>query len=235
MQRGLRTLGLLAAVVTMSACGADGGNRSGDTKPEASTTKAASASDTLPEEGAISAGKYETGVFEPAFSLRVDNEWQVFQRPDLVALFKEKEDLALSFARIEVVFDPSKPTEEVSRPAPRSVDGWITWFQKHPNLDTGKPVPVTVGGVSGMRIDSVVSSIPSDYPEECPVPCVPAMSTGEKEGVFDFISGYKDRTIVLNVEGEIVLGGVSSPEEEFTELGPKAEEVLDTVEWEAAS
>jgi hypothetical protein len=45
-------------------------------------------------------------------------------------------------------------------PAPKSVDGWVKWFQKHPNLTTEEPVPVTVGGVSGVRIDALVSSEP---------------------------------------------------------------------------
>ena len=40
---------------------------------------------------------------------------------------------------------------------------------------------------------------------------------------------------MLNVKGEIVLGGFSTPEEEFTELGPKAEQVLDTVKWNSTS
>jgi|SRR5829696_791290 len=236
MRRFIRTLGFLAAILAMSACGAGGGDPSAAPKPEASTTGPVAASGTLPEEGAISAGEYETGVFEPALSFKVgEGGWQVFQTPDLVGLFREKEDLQLAFARIEVVFDPSKPTEDVPRPAPQSVDGWITWFQKHPNLDTGKPVPVTVGGVSGMRIDSVVSSIPSDYPEDCPLPCVPAYSTGEREGASDFVSGTKDRNVVLNVEGQIVLVVFTTSEEEFTELLPKAEEVLDTVEWKVAS
>src|SRR3712207_2496400 len=104
MRRFLRTLGFLAAVLTMSACGADSGDESATPEPEASTTKTAAASGTLPVQGPISAGEYETRVFEPAFSLRVDNGWQVFQRPDLALLFREDEDLQISFARIEVVF-----------------------------------------------------------------------------------------------------------------------------------
>ena len=235
MRRVVVILGLLATVLPTIACGTNGSDGSATHKTEASTTGTAVASGALPEEGPIPAGEYETEGFEPAFSFRVGTGWQVFQISDAVILFREEDDMQLSFSRIEVVFDPSSPSEEIPKPAPESVDGWITWLREHPNLETTEPVPTTLGSVSGKRIDTVLSSIPRDYPEGCSVPCVPAYSTGEREGISDFVSGYRGRYIFIDVEGETVMVNVEAPEENFAEAITKAQQVLDTVEWEAES
>lgn len=245
VRRVVGSLGLLFAIVlVMAACGGAGGGTEGETGDEQSaatktgesTTETAASPDTLPEEGSIPAGEYQTQVFEPAFSFRVGKGWQAMpELPDVRGMFMVKDDVAFTFTSSDKVFDPSKLPKEVPVPAPDSVDGWINWFQEHPNLETTKPVPASVGGVSGMRIDTVLSSAPRGYPEYCPAPCVPAFSASKSFGDGLFVSGYKDRNFILNVGGKTVIVSLSLPEDEFEKLLPKYQEVLDTVEWKAES
>jgi hypothetical protein len=62
------------------------------------------------------------------------------------------------------------------------------------------------------------------------MPCVPAWPASVGGG-FAFLSGFKDRLIALDVEGETVIIAAEASEGEFEEFLPKAQEVLDTVEW----
>ncbi len=198
MGRQIGTLGLLVAVVMMLvACGGSGigarGEGSDSPKTEASTTGTGPAERTLPEEDYISAGRYEASMLDPELSVRVDERWLAIQIPNTVVLIREEDELQVAFLRAKTVFDPSRLAEGVQKPAPESVDGWMTWLQDHPNLDTDKPVPATVGGVTGKRIDLFVSNIPEDYPEECRKPCVPGYSTGDEGGVFDYVASRYHR------------------------------------------
>ena len=85
--------------------------------------------------------------------------------------------------------------------------------------------------MEGTQLDVALSSVPEDYPEGCPVPCVPGWRVSDPATAFDFYSGEKGRITVLEVEGEPVLVTVAAPEEEFEAFLPEAQEVLDTVEW----
>jgi hypothetical protein len=200
------------------------------------TTAAAAAAGTLPEQGGpLPAGEYETEVFEPAFSFRVGEGWDVPfpDLPDVVVLGVEGTQGASSvgFSTPKEVFDPSKPAEQVAVPAPETVDGWVAWFREHPSLDTGDPVPASVGGVEGTRFDMVVSSAPEDYPEACGEPCVPGYPVSDPATAFDFFPGDKERIVILEVGGEPVLVNAAAPEDEFEAFLPEAQQVLDTVEW----
>src|SRR5918997_7169652 len=111
----------------------------------------------------------------------------------------------------------------------------VTWLQQHPNLDASEPSPVTVGGVSGTRLDVVVSSTPKDYPHHCGMPCVPLFRISDGNS-FWLGKGERARAIVLkNVGGETVTIVIGGPPEEFDTFLPKAQEVLDTVKWKDAS
>jgi hypothetical protein len=238
MRRVNGILGLLAtAVLTMTACGGGGGvdDRSAAPQTEASTKEIAAAPGTLPEqEGPLPAGEYETRAFEAAFSFTVGEGWKVYfpHLPDVLAIVQGTQgSWEVSFSTPKELFDPSKPAEEVTIPAPETVDGWVAWLQEHPNLDAGEPVPATVGGVSGAQLDVAVSSIPRDYPQDCPAPCVPGWRLSEPVTAFTFFSGDKGRIVILDVEGEMVIVNAEAPEDEFEEFLPEAQKVLDTVEW----
>lgn len=222
-------LGLLAAaVLTMTACGG-GDDRSAALETEASTTETAAAPRTLPEQGPLPAGEYETRAFEPAFSFIVGEGWEVDgpELQDIVGIVYGG-DSFLGFARPEKVFDSSKPAEQKEIPAPETVDEWVAWYRENPYLDLSKPEPVTVGSASGVRFDATVTGSPKDYPEECgEAPCVPAFP-----GVA-FYLGEREEELVLEVGGETVIVGIAAPAEKLEDFAPKAQEVLDTVRWKA--
>jgi hypothetical protein len=111
---------------------------------------------------------------------------------------------------------------------------WVAWHQNHPYLKTGKAVPVTVGGVSGVQFEEELSSAPRNYPKYCADPCVPTwpLSDGSAYGA---VLGDSTQTTILKVAGETVIIDVSTGQDEAEELRPKAQKVLGTVEWKDAS
>ena len=240
MRRLVATLGLLFAVVlSVGACGGGGGNQSATPEKTenatAPTTEAASTG-TLPSSGPVPVGEYRTEVFEPTVSFRVDEAfgggkgWLVPgpELPDSTALYGQGET-ALFFSNVQKVFDPSKLPEEVLVPVPEDM---VAWLREHPYLEAGEPTPANVGGVSGTQLDVVVSPVPKEYSYECPAPCVPGWDLSAEPDAYDFLPGYKDRLFVLDVGGETVIVAIEAPEETFEEFLPKAQKVLDTVEWE---
>jgi hypothetical protein len=207
------------------------------TKPKDATAAGISPPQTISAEGPIAPGKYHSDGFEPAVSFTVDKGWLPYgeELPDALAMAlgntRELErPSTFGFFSPRRVTDQTDPDRNTNVPAPESVDGWVKWFQKHPNLTTEEPVPVTVGGVSGVRIDALVSSEPeeSQFP-----PAFWVLSNGVT--MYDFV-GVRSRTTILNVGGDTVLidTSASSPDK-FEELLPKAQKVLDTVEWKSAS
>jgi hypothetical protein len=186
---------------------------------------------TLPSEGRLlEPGTYRTEEFKPAFTFTIDKGWFTLapELPDTLSLgiplrgsLKEslKEGRAsdsLTFYTPRVVVE--QPRAETLEPAPDSVDGWVAWLQKHPNLATEKPVPVKVGGASGVRIDTVVSSVPKGQP---------ALFWQTSDGeTITAPKGERLRTIIVDVGGDPVL--IITPSSKFL---PKAQEVLATVEW----
>jgi hypothetical protein len=91
---------------------------------------------------------------------------------------------------------------------------------------------VSVGGASGMRIDVTASSTPENYPKKfCGAePCVPLYPISDGSSI-NSTEGWKDRFVIMDVGGQTVLIDVAAPADKFEEFLPKAQEVLDTVEW----
>jgi hypothetical protein len=77
-----------------------------------------------------------------------------------------------------------------------------------------------VGGLSGKQIDVAASS--TRY-----VPLYPGIY------VLPSDEGLKDRYVIVDVGGETVVIDVVAPADKFDEVLPKAQKVLDTVEWSA--
>src|SRR5829696_3175897 len=188
---------------------------------------------TLPKEGPIESGAYRTDEFEPALSFNVGEDWAMYggaEMPDILNLgltgtLELARPSLLGFYRPQSVYDPKDPDLETLRPAPSSVDEWVAWFREHPHLDTGEPVPTRVGGVSGVRIDSTVSSLPKDQ-------AFLYMWTHEDGFEIRDNKGAASRIIILEVRGEPVLVSISAAgKDNFEELLPRAQEVLNTVEW----
>jgi hypothetical protein len=132
----------------------------------------------------------------------------------------------LGFYAPQAVANPNDPTGNTVVPAPDSVDGWVEYFEKHPNLSTEKPVPVTVGGASGVRMDAVVASVPDGHPAWFWV-------LGDGTTIQDDVEGGRIRTFILNVGGETVLIAIRHPGDRFEGFLPKAQKVVNTVEWKS--
>jgi hypothetical protein len=225
-------LSLVIAVVSLTAC--SGESATPDTEAR-KTTGAASANKALPGLGSIPAGEYVTDEFDPAFSFRVGRGWEIPfpEEQDVLGIVIEQRGAGVFFTKTRTVVDPSKPSQMKEVPAPQTPQEWISWFEKHPNLNTSKPQPVTVGGTSGLRIHIVTASAPSKYPTECSnEPCV-LLYPFSGAGMASYI-GIEDRYIIIDVDGEAVIINVGAPSDKFEEFLLKAQEVLDTVEWKGA-
>jgi uncharacterized protein YjbI with pentapeptide repeats len=189
--------------------------------------------------GTIYPGRYAAREFEPAVSFEVGEGWALVapQRTDATdALFIQSGHWPkrgdLSFFTPSRVFDPSSPSEPKEGPVPENADGWVSWFQSHPNLDTSKPLTVSVGDASGKQIDVTVTSKLDNYPRKVcgEQPCVLLYPSGESAKVI--YEGWKERFIIVDVEGETVLINVAHTQtSKFDEFLPKAQKVLDSVEW----
>jgi uncharacterized protein YjbI with pentapeptide repeats len=175
-------------------------------------------------------GRYATREFEPALSFSVSDGWRLSYPETTDELSVEGPERGqLIFTRPHHVHDPS---ERKKVPAPENADEWAFWFQSHPNLDTSKPLPVSVGGASGKRIDVTFTSTPENYPKDfCgEQPCVPLYPLSDESGIVG-LEGYKDRFIIVDVGDETVIIDVGTQADRFDEFFPKAQKVLDTVEW----
>ena len=134
----------------------------------------------------------------------------------------------IGFVNAQEVYKPTKTGTPNVVDAPEDMVGW---FQQHPYLQTDEPEPVTVGGVKGVQFDVVVEDLPEDYSGVCGPDCVDLfrLSTGIPVSL---VEADKVRLTVLeDVKGETVIIGFGSPASDFDEYAPKAQKVIDTVEW----
>jgi hypothetical protein len=219
-------LGLLVALVVLvlSACG--GGEKEAKARP-------------LPEDPqALHPGEYRSEEFKPSLSFRVGKGWKNVppELPDDLVLTRGAIG-GLGFTNIQEAFKPTKTGTPNVVEAPRDMVGW---FEHHPYLQTDKPEPVTVGGVKGEQFDVVVAEdLPEEYSGLCsmgpgPEGCVDLfrLSSGLPGGLIAQYEGDKVRVIVLeDVKGKTVTIGIGSAAITFDEFLPKAQKVLDSVEW----
>jgi|SRR5215217_2609641 len=217
------SLGLLVVLVVLalSACGGD--EKKAKARP-------------LPEEPkALRPGKYRSEEFKPSLSFHVGKGWSSapLESSDFLQITRGQ-TAGLGFANVQEVYKPTRTGSAIVVDAPKDMVGWFQ--QQHPYLQTSEPEPVTVGGVKGLQFDVVVGDRPKYYIPICTsivgTPnCVDLfrLSTGEPIFLFE---GDKAGVIVLeDVEGETVTIGFVSPASEFGELAPRAQKVLESVEW----
>jgi uncharacterized protein YjbI with pentapeptide repeats len=174
-------------------------------------------------------GQLHTTRFEPALSYNNSGGWKLATETTDVLFLESLERGQLIFASPTRVFDPSSPSEPTKVSAPENVAEWASWFQRHPNLDTSEPVSESVGGASGMRIDVTASSTLENYPKDfCGEHCVALYPPG-----ISSTKGFKDRVIIVEVEGKPVVIDVAAQADKFEDFLPKVQKMLDTVEWKS--
>jgi len=183
--------------------------------------------------------KSVTTEFEPSLSYFISESWGAREAPGELyfSFFRGPEEGQLVFTSPSHVFDPSSPSKAKKGSAPENAKEWLSWFQRHPNLETSKPVPVSVGGASGMQIDVTASSTLEDYPEKVCYgePCVPLYpSSGSPILAYPpEADAEKNRYIIVDVRGETAVINITAPTDKFDEFLPKAQKVLHAVEWKS--
>jgi uncharacterized protein YjbI with pentapeptide repeats len=219
----------------------------------------------------IEAGVYTTDEFLPAFTLKLDKGWAVLRSETFGELSMEKVGGSiwgeLILANPEYVYAQAEQLKQSDMgcrspslsevrhdrntitlpmcPAPKNVDEWISWFQNHPKLETSKPVPVSVAGVSGKRIDVKLTSEPRNVCDR-QTRCVPLLTgfppIGHVIGCefsHVYAKGYdpdndadKDRFVIVDVEGQtLVIKVTATFGDELDKFFQSAQKILDTVEW----
>ena len=221
LRRQALRLGLLATLVAtlvvlaLSACGGD--EKKAKARP-------------LPEEPkALRPGTYRSEEFKPSLSFQVGKGWSStpLEASDLLGVMRG-ETAGLGFAVFQKVYKPSRTGSPNLVEAPEDLVGW---YQHHPYLKTSKPEPVTVGGVKGQQLDVVVEDLPEDYSGVCGQDCVDITKVADGRWLAQ-PKGDRIRLIVLeDVEGEMVTVALHSQITEFDEFTPKAQKVVDSVEW----
>jgi uncharacterized protein YjbI with pentapeptide repeats len=168
-------------------------------------------------------GEYETDEFATGFHFELGEGWKgaLPEATDMLMLCGEEVcENQLNFITPLYVFKASNPSAREKTTPPENADEWMTWLQKHPNLDTSNSGSVNIGGAPGRRIE-VTSTSTQD------VPLYPTSDT-----TYYAFRGWKDRFLIVDVAEETVIIAVSAPADQFDEWLPKARKTLDTVEWQ---
>ena len=229
-----RILPLLAATVALLlvpvvGCGGGGGGQpQQQQQQQQQQEKEGAEARAFPGYGDLRPGKYVTGEFEPTFSFEVVDEGWIVGGTELRGLLDMRQGLeggVLSFLNVQEVFDPGRPRELASVPAPEDM---VAWLRGHPYLETERPEPATVGGVEGAQLDAAVADVPAS---ECGDACLGLFEADPESGWVAY-EGEKLRFIVLeDVGDERVIIAVEARAADFEEFAPKAQGVIDTVQW----
>jgi hypothetical protein len=103
-------------------------------------------------------------------------------------------------------------------PAPAD---FIAFLKKPKGWVVGKPVPVTIGGVAGQRVDVATRKVGISGVFAIP------------EDIFNVDAGEKIRFIVLDKDGKTVVLMVDAfKEKDFADILALEQPVLDTIAWQ---
>lgn len=221
-------LGLLATLVVLalSACGEGGAEGGGEEQADKPPT--------LPEEHQeLRPGEYRTEEFKPSASFRVGKGWLTSppEASDVLQL-EYGETTGLAFTNVQGIYKPILKPTQTSTPEVMKVPVDLAgWLQRHPYLKTGKPEPITVGGVKGVEFDVTVQGLPEEHVSICGTDCVDVFKQRFGHQVILF-EGDKVHIIVLeDVKGDTVTidyGGLAT---DFDKVAPEAQKLADSVEW----
>jgi hypothetical protein len=124
--------------------------------------------------------------------------------------------------------DPAKATPSPSDTIDRPAD-LTAWLREHPRFDAAKARPVTVAGYEGVVWDTAVKAGAGG--ENCPRACVFLFQL-DGQPIVD-LEGSTTRSYVLDVDGRTVGVAILAPTHAFERLAPRAEAVLETLEFAA--
>ena len=226
-----RLLVLAAFVVfALSACGGGGGVDQGEGGGGEQAQKEQAKVRKIPDYGDLRPGKYVTDEFEPDFSFEVVAKGWVLSASEERPLVEMSQGIAgplLSIVIPEQVFDPKRVSEMASIAPPEDVAAWL---QGHPYLEIEDSKTAAIGGVEGAQIDAVVPGVPET---ECGGNCLGLFAASD--GAYDWVVFEEEKlrfTVLEDVGGKTVVVAVEAKAGDFEKFIPKAQEVLETVEWE---
>jgi hypothetical protein len=214
---------VVLAVLALGACGS-GGSAQEEAKARPLPL--------YPTEKALRPSEYHSVKFKPALSFEVGKGWSntANQLSAYIELGQQGETGFLTFANVKEVHKPAGTYEVVD--APKDLVGWL---QHHPYLKTSKPQPVTLGGVKGEQLEVLVKDLPQDYYPLCGPDCVDIAPVSNDQAAAIFREVNMRKVFVLeDVKGDTVMIWYAGPPETFDEFAPRAQKVLDSVEWKGA-
>jgi hypothetical protein len=223
MKAGMRKAMLLLSATTMTllaltACSGGASQEEAKARP-------------LPEQHQdLRPGEYRTEEFKPSASFRIGEGW-LTSPPEGSEVLQLEYGMTtgLAFTNVQGVY---KPTESGTTKVIEPPEDLADWFQHHPYLKTGKPEPITVGGVKGVEFDvALAEDLPKDHTSECGTDCVDLLSN-QGSGHPIAYEGDKTHYVVLeDVKGETVTidyGGLAT---DFDKVAPEAQKLVDSVQW----
>jgi hypothetical protein len=135
----------------------------------------------------------------------------------------------LVFLSMPRVYDANELRQETQEPAPEDL---VAWIEHHPWLEASKPRPAFVGGVKGRQIDVTAARLPKDHPLVCAGPCGLLFAWDDPSSPLWIELDEKIRFVILDkVKGETVTIAIFSSTDQFDNFVPRAEKILDSVEW----
>jgi Zn-dependent protease with chaperone function len=195
----------------------------------------------VPDAGFLPDSRYSTGVFTPRLSLEASDSWKIAAPGESSSVFPiEREDGQMTFYNVSdnyvSLYNPAGKNQlniKFTTPSPNDVTRWYFYFTQHPNLYVDNFGTAKVGGELAMRFDTGLDSAPEYSPPECEARCVTIFRYGSTEKHWKFLyEGWKYRQLILGVNGEMVMIEIAAPQEYFEEFLHKAQDVLNTIEWE---
>ncbi|MCD6022691.1 MAG: hypothetical protein K0R20_2401 [Actinomycetia bacterium] len=114
-------------------------------------------------QGALDPGRYRAEYFDPTIEFEIRSPgWTWAYSGNFAMIADESHQELYASDGIYLLRDPAiasqdcgdeKATESVEPGVGASVRELVRWLEGSPSLDVSEPVPVTVGGLNGMRLD----------------------------------------------------------------------------------
>jgi hypothetical protein len=163
--------------------------------------------------GPLTAGEHTTAAFQPALTFTVPDGWtNSFDIARIVSLHPTPHtfDVAV-YSRLAIPEQNDACTAEKKAGAGSTVQDWIDFLEHHPGLVTNQPVPVTVGGYEGQRIQFRVAD---DWTGRCPNSLGPAVmvftDSGDPPARATWFDDHRVTAWFLDVDGTTVAIHVAS-------------------------
>lgn len=186
--------------------------------------------------GPIGAGAFTSTSFEPGFTLTVPDGWEnSLDIARTVNLHPTPHTFDVQvLSQLAIPEQNAGCTAEKKAGAGNTVQDWIDFIENHPGLITKAPVPVTVGGYEGQRIQFRVAD---DWTERCPDSIGPAVmvftDSGDPPARARWFDDHRVTVWFVDVNGTTVAIHVDSgPSFEMNDTDVAAfQPILDTIRF----